>query len=412
MPHYQLAILLGMTVALGPLALDAYLPAFPAIAGDLGVSKADVGLTLSAYVFALGLAQLIGGPLSDRYGRQRVLLLGLAVFAAAAFMVAQADSLNEMLAWRVVQGVGGAFCAVSVPAIVRDQCRGNEAARLFGLIGLVMFIAPASAPALGSALLAVSNWPAIYYALGGYALLLGVLLHYRLFRRIPVRVPARTPVQSLVTNYLLVLRHRVAMRFIALQTLAFSAMLVFITHASFIYQGWFGFSSSAFAALFAANVAAMAVLNLVNRRLLLRFPSVHILRTAVATQHLAIALLILLVLLDAPSWAVVACLMAVTGCMGAIVPNSLAGALDYFPNLGGTAAALLGATQFTVAGAVSALSTRLAGEALLPIVLIMAVCSLGAVLLANGAPRAVQRQAAMQATPQGLDAPTPPSTPR
>lgn len=396
MPHYLLAILLGMTVALGPLALDAYLPAFPAIAQDLAVSKADVGLTLSAYVFTLGLAQLVGGPLSDRYGRQRVLLLGLAVFAVAAFMVAQAESLHQMLGWRVVQGVGGAFCAVSVPAIVRDQCRGNEAARLFGLIGLVMFIAPASAPALGSLLLAIGDWPAIYHALGGYALLLGVVLHYRLFRRIPARIPERTPVHTLVTNYLLVLRHRVAMRFIALQTLAFSAMLVFITHASFIYQGWFGLPNATFAALFAANVAAMAVLNLVNRRLLLRFAAVAILRTAVTMQHIAIALLLLLVALDAPPWAVVTCLIAVTGCMGAIVPNSLAGALDYFPNLGGTAAALLGATQFTVAGAISALSTRLADDALFPIVLIMAACSMGTVLLAMGAPGAVQRAAAPQ----------------
>ncbi len=394
MPHFQLAVLLGMTVALGPLALDAYLPAFPDIADDLGVSKADVGLTLSAYVFTLGLAQLVGGPLSDRYGRQRILLLGLAVFAAASFMVALAGSLNEMLGWRIVQGIGGAFCAVSVPAIVRDQCRGNEAARLFGMIGLVMFIAPASAPALGSALLVVSDWPAIYQALSGYALLLAVVLHFGLFRRIPARTPQQTPVRTLLTNYRLVLRHRLSMRFILLQTLAFSAMLVFITHASFIYQGALGLSNAAFSALFAANVAAMACLNLLNRRLLFHFPAVQIMRTAVRAQHGALALLVLLVVLDAPTWAVAACLVAVAGCMGAIVPNSLAGALDHFPNLGGTAAALLGATQFTVAGLISALSTRVAGEALLPIVLIMAVCSLGALLLANGAPRAVCRHAA------------------
>ncbi len=84
MSHFQLAIFLGMTVALGPLALDAYLPAFPAIADDLGVSLTDVGLTLSSYVAALGLAQLVGGPLSDRYGRQVILLGGLLVFGFGA----------------------------------------------------------------------------------------------------------------------------------------------------------------------------------------------------------------------------------------------------------------------------------------------------------------------------------------
>src|SRR5699024_11768373 len=85
--HFQLAVLLGMTVALGPLALDAYLPAFPAIADELGVGHGGVGLTLSAYVGALGLAQLLAGPLSDRYGRQQILFFGLLVFAGAAYMV-------------------------------------------------------------------------------------------------------------------------------------------------------------------------------------------------------------------------------------------------------------------------------------------------------------------------------------
>src|SRR5680860_801293 len=102
-----------MTVALGPLALDAYLPAFPEIADELGVGHGSVGLTLSAYVGALGLAQLLGGPLSDRYGRQQVLFTGLVVFSCAAFMIAQAQTLPEMLGWRIVQGIGGAFCAVS-----------------------------------------------------------------------------------------------------------------------------------------------------------------------------------------------------------------------------------------------------------------------------------------------------------
>ncbi|WP_295720372.1 MFS transporter [uncultured Halovibrio sp.] len=146
MPQMQLAILLGMTVALGPLALDAYLPAFPTIAREFGTENADVGLTLSAYVATLGLAQLVGGPLSDRYGRQRILFSGLALFAGSALMVAQAGSLTEMLAWRASQGVGGALCAVSVPALVRDQAEGADSARLFGLIGLIMFIAPAAAP--------------------------------------------------------------------------------------------------------------------------------------------------------------------------------------------------------------------------------------------------------------------------
>ncbi|SFR57594.1 MFS transporter, DHA1 family, bicyclomycin/chloramphenicol resistance protein [Marinobacter daqiaonensis] len=393
MSHFQLALLLGMTVALGPLALDAYLPAFPAISADLGVGMGDVGLTLSAYVGALGLAQLVGGPLSDRYGRQVILLGGLLIFGAAAFMVSRAASLDEMLLWRVVQGIGGAFCAVSVPAIVRDTTRSQDAARLFGLIGLIMFIAPAVAPSMGALLLATWDWPAIFLMLTGYAMLLGVVLKLLLFSRLPPWTPASTPVKTLITNYSLVLRHATTMRFIGIQVACFSAMLVFITHASFIYQEWFGLSSAHFSALFAANVGMMALLNVLNRRLLLRIQSVVLLRIGVMVQFAAMLALLASAALAAPYWVVAGCIILAVGCMGAIIPNNMANALEYFPDLGGTASALLGATQFTVAGIVSALSAIYAGDALLPIVLIMAGCILGAVVLAVGAPGAVDREA-------------------
>ena len=386
-------MLLGMTVALGPLALDAYLPAFPEIAEGLGVEHSQIGLTLSAYVGALGLAQLLGGPLSDRYGRQQILFIGLVVFSCAAFLVAQAETLSQMLGWRIVQGIGGAFCAVSVPAIVRDQTSGQDAARLFGLIGLVMFIAPAAAPSIGSILLYFSEWPSIFLMLAGYGVLLAVVLHFVLFRRLPPREKIHTPVSTLVTNYALVLRHGVTMRFVGLQTLCFSAMLVFITHASFIYQEWFGLSNAAFSFLFAANIVIMAGLNLYNRRLLNRYKSVRILRVCVFLQAIAVVVLVICAWADAPYWVIAGCIIVAVGFMGAIVPNNMANALEFFPHLGGTAAAMLGAAQFTVAGVVSALSTTLAGGTLLPIVLIMALCVLGAAILAAGGPGAVEREA-------------------
>lgn len=393
MSQFRLALLLGMTVALGPLALDAYLPAFPDIAANLGVELGDVGLTLSAYVGALGLAQLVGGPLSDRYGRQLILLGGLLVFGISAFMVSRASTLDGMLLWRVIQGIGGAFCAVSVPAIVRDTTNGQDAARLFGLIGLIMFIAPAAAPSIGAFLLSMGDWHAIFLMLTGYAVLLGVVLKMLLFRRLPPHQPVTTPVSSLVTNYGRVLRHRTTMRFVGIQVLCFSAMLVFITHASFIYQQWFGLSNGHFSALFAANVGMMALLNVLNRRLLLSFSSTALLRIGVLVQFAGMVALVICAWLAAPYWAVAACIVVAVGCMGAIIPNNMANALEYFPHMGGTASALLGATQFTGAGIISALSAAYAGDALVPIALTMAACSLGAVSLAVGAPAAVAREA-------------------
>lgn len=411
MSPLQLAILLGMTVALGPLALDAYLPAFPQIATDLSVDHTDIGLTLSAYVAALGLTQLVGGPLSDRYGRQIILLGGLFVFAVAAAMVAQAGSLHEMLGWRLLQGMGGAFCAVSVPAIVRDQFHGKDAARLFGMIGLVMFVAPAAAPSLGVLLLALADWPAIFLMLTGYAVFLALVLKLMLFRHLPAREPLKTPVSTLITNYGLVLRHRVTMRFVGIQALCFSAMLVFITHASFIYQQWFGLSNALFSALFAANIGLMASLNIFNRYLLRHFESVAILRVSVLLQFTALLVLVAFAWVGAPWWVIAACIVTSVGFMGSIIPNNMANALEFFPHLGGTAAAMLGATQFTLAGAISAFSTTLVEESLLSVVIVMAVCSMLAAMLAFAAPQAVSREVArMEAAANAAVVPEPDSS--
>lgn len=389
MSHLYLAIMLGMTVALGPLALDAYLPAFPDIADGLGIDHGHVGLTLSAYVTTLGLAQLVGGPLSDRYGRKPILFGGLLIFMAGAVMVSMADSLSDMVVWRIAQGIGGAFCAVSVPAIVRDEVSGQDAARLFGLIGLIMFIAPAAAPSLGSLMLALGEWQWIFLMLAGYAAFLVMVLQVALFPKLKPRAPIKTPVRSLVTNYLLVLGHTTTMRFIGIQVLCFSTMLLFITHSSFIYQEWYGLSNSTFAILFAANIGFMAGLNLLNRPLLRRFSSVQLVRAQVIAQWLALVALVASVQLQGPLWLVAGCIIVAIGCQGGIVPNNMANAMEFFPNLSGTAAALLGASQFTIAGAISTLSSITGDQTLSSIAIAMLACSTGAVLLALGAPRAV-----------------------
>ena len=170
---------------------------------------------------------------------------------------------------------------------VNDSCTGisenthgpmKTATRLFGLIGLIMFIAPAAAPSLGSLMLALGEWQWILLMLAGYAAFLVLTLQVALFPKLQPRIPTTTPIRSLVTNYLLVLRHKTTMRFIGIQVLCFSTMLLFITHSPFIYQEWSGLSNSTFAILFAANIAFMAALNLINRPLLRRFSSVQLVR--------------------------------------------------------------------------------------------------------------------------------------
>ena len=391
--HYRLAFVLAIVVALGPFALDAYLPAFAAIAHEFDATTSQVGLTISIYVIALALGQLIGGPLSDRFGRRHIMFGGLVIFFIGSLLVAFSESLTAMLLGRVVQAFGGGWSTVGVPAIVRDRTEGNETARLFSLIAMIMFAAPAIAPALGTLLLALSGWRSIFGFLALYAVLAAVLMKVFLFNSAaPPRIRSTEPLHRLVTNYFQVLRHGAAMRYIAMQSLVLGIMMTYLTHASFIYQEWLGFSNAGFSALFACNVAVMMGFSISNRRLLEKRRSTSLLAGALAIQAAAIAVLLVVALLDLPRLIAIPALAVTIGSMGAIAPNNMAGALQYFGKLAGTAAALMGATQFAVGGVIGSLSAVFAADEMHGVVITMAICSALALMLVSTVKESVGRK--------------------
>lgn len=389
--HRGIAPLLALVVALVPFSLDAYLPAFPVIASDLGVTTSEVGLTLSIYVFMLALGQLVGGPLSDRFGRRRILFLGLAVFIIGTLLIITAETLTAMLTWRGLQAFGGGWVAVSVPAIVRDRTSGSETARLFSLIALIMFMAPAIAPSLGTAMLSLMGWQGIFVFLVVYAVLVGVLLHMLLFRGMAPAGRSQQPLHALVTNYRHVLTHGTAMLLVALQALAFSVMLIYLTHASFLLQDWLGLTNAGFSAVFALNVGFMACIALGNRALLRRYQPGQILAVAVRFQTLAVLALVAVLVLPGPRWLLIPALMLIVGAMGATSPNVQGSVMQYFRELGGTAAALMGAVQFAGGGIVSAISAMVVEHHAYRVGVAMLVCSLAASLLMFPISRRLER---------------------
>jgi len=376
--HPAIALILAMAMALGPLALDTYLPAFPAMASDLGVTVHQVSLTISLYVFVMAFGQLFGGPLSDHFGRDRIMLAGMALFSVASLLIWFTDNLTEVLILRVLQAFGGGWAMVCVPALVRDRLSGQEAARFFSLIGLMMVVAPAVAPSIGSALLAFTGWSGIFIFLCIYSFAVTILLRLLVFSG--YQRPVHAEHISFIGRYKAVLATRPAMRFMFAGAMGFSVMLLFITHASYIYQQEFGVSPSVFALLFGANVIMMLVMNLLNRQLLRRFIPAQILRWVLTIQFFAILLLMAVTYAGAGLWLFVPSMVLAIGLLGAVSPNTQACYMEYFPQHGGTAAALMGATQFFVAALISAASTQLP-ESVLSIVLTQAACSALCVLL-------------------------------
>src|SRR5690554_2741753 len=156
-------LLMGLLTALGPLATDMYLPAFSAMAGDLNTSHGHIERTLASYLFGLALAQLFYGPLADRYGRKKPLLLGLAVFIIATVGCASATDINHLIVWRIAQAFGGAAGMVIPRAVIRDNFNTRDASKALSIVMLIMGATPILAPILGAQMLLFADWRWIFH---------------------------------------------------------------------------------------------------------------------------------------------------------------------------------------------------------------------------------------------------------
>jgi DHA1 family bicyclomycin/chloramphenicol resistance-like MFS transporter len=278
-----------------------------------------------------------------------------------------------MLIGRVIQAFGAGWAMVSVPALVRDRVSGKEAAKLFSMLGFIMVLAPGVAPSIGSLFLEFGSWRSIFVFLSIFAGLLIPLTYFVIFRNMPKA--ERKPLNiGMLRRYREVLSVSQARPYILWQATAFSVTMLFITNASFIYQNHFAQSERAFSLLFAANIVTMLGFNLMNRFLIGYFDSHRILKWATISQGIGIVLLIAATVFHWELTFFVPAMMLAIGSMGAISPSIQSCYLEYFPQSGGSAAALLGAAQFGIAGLISAVSTRLP-DTLLAVILTMTLCS-------------------------------------
>jgi DHA1 family bicyclomycin/chloramphenicol resistance-like MFS transporter len=347
-----LVLVLGGLTALGPFTIDTYLSAFPRIARDLQASDASVQLTLTAALTGLALGQLIVGPLSDRWGRRRPLLVGGIVYTVASLGCAVAPSAGVLTAVRLVQGLAGAAGVVIARAVVRDLYDGVAAVQFFSRLMLVSGLAPVLAPVLGSLMLQVASWRQVFLALAGLGalLLLAVLVLYR--ETLPAE--RRTTGGLAETGRILrvLARDRVLVGYALAAGLAFAAMFAYIAGSPFVVQDVYGASTGTFAAMFATNAAGIMILGQINVRLVRRYPPRRILTAALVVQALAALVLLVVVVLDPPGGggpnlaAVLPPLFVVVASLGCVLPNSTALALARHPRTAGSASALLGTLQF------------------------------------------------------------------
>lgn len=350
----RLVLVLGSLIAIGPLTIDMYLPALPAITADLETTSAAVQLTLTGTLAGLALGQLLIGPLSDAVGRRPPLLAGIALHILASLLCVVAPTVQVVGVLRVLQGLGVAATSVVAMAVVRDLFNGAAFARLFSRLMLVMGAAPILAPTLGSALLRWSDWRGVFVALAVFGLLLVVVAAVGLRETLSPERRRHGGVAAVGRDYRALLRDRTFVGLVLVAGLAMAALFAYVAGSSFVFQERYGLDEQQFGLAFGAGAVGLITATQLNVRLLRRYTPQRILVTALTVGTGAGLVLVSFAATGVGGLpAVLASLWVVLAAAGLAMPNAPALALSRHGEAAGTAAALLGAVQFGV-GALAA----------------------------------------------------------
>lgn len=369
----RLAVMLAALVAIGPFAIDTYLPALPAMARDFDVSAASLQLTVSFYFLGAAAGQIIGGPLSDNVGRKPVALVGLSIFLAASVLISLSSSVSQILVLRFVQALGGGATVVISAATVRDRYRDKqEAARMLSLVSMIMLLAPMVAPGVGAIMLTVAEWRTIFVALAVYSALLLFMVVMSFPETRQVSSPTTTSVRSVLQAYATVFRNAKAMGFIFCISFALGGLFTFLTASPFAYMEYFGISPNIYPLMFGSNVVLYMMLNRVNMKLLNKYDPIQLIPYGVCTQLAASLLLVVYVLSFQPKIEVVFLLVLLNiASISLIAANATSCALKYFPEIAGTANAVIGTMNFGLAGLTGIITSVFHDGTLLPMAVTM-----------------------------------------
>jgi DHA1 family bicyclomycin/chloramphenicol resistance-like MFS transporter len=368
----RLVLVLGFLIALGPLTIDMYLPALPAITADLHATAAAVQLTLTGTLAGLALGQLLIGPVSDAIGRRAPLLAGVAVHIVASVLCVVAPSLAILGTLRVVQGLGTAAAMVVAMAIVRDLFEGLAAAKLLSRLMLVMGAAPILAPTLGGIVLSWTSWRGVFVVLAAF----GIAIITVAARALPETLPAQRRryggVLGTIRDYGRLFSDRAYIGLILVAGLAMAALFAYVSGSSFVFQEQYGMSEQQFGFVFGAGAVGLITATQFNVRLLRRWTPSQILAASLGFGALAaLALLVSAATGFGGLAGVLVPLWLVLASAGLALPNAPALALSRHGEAAGTAAALLGAVQFGI-GALAAPLVGLLGVGAVAMALVVA----------------------------------------
>ena len=371
-------VVLGLLSTFGPISLDLYLPALPQLAAELEASASAAQLSITACLLGLAVGQLVAGPLSDRYGRRRPLIVGLVLYALTSAACAFAPSVAVLVLLRLLQGLSGAAGLVIARAVARDLYSGQLLLVFFSRLILISGLAPVIAPVLGGQLSRVMSWRGIFVVLAGFGLVLLLAGLFGLPETLPVERRTTGGIPATLRGFRRLLQDRLFVGAALSSGLAAASMFAYISGGTFVLQEIYGLSPQGFSFVFGANSLGIMAMGQLASRLARSWSAPRVLALGLLLNLLGASALATTVLTHLGLPFLVGSLLVMVSALGLVFPTSTALALADYPDQAGAASSLLGLGQF-VAGAVAAPLVGVAGtQSAVPLGVVAVSASLGA----------------------------------
>ena len=382
--HRIFILVLGSLTAIGPFSIDMYLPGFPAIARDLHTDISHVALSLTSYFIGISFGQLVYGPLLDRYGRKRPVIVGLLIYIVAAVVCGLSPSIHWLVAARFLLAIGSCVGIVAARAIVRDLFPVNEIARIFSTLMLVLGISPIIAPTVGAYVADIYSWRLIFAVLGGIAILILIAV----IRFLPESRPADAsislhPVQ-IIREYASVVKNRKFVAYGLASAAASGGLFAYISDAPFVFIELFEFSDKQFGWLFGLSACGVIGASQVNRFVLQSKSSKYVSLVSVVGQSIVTALLVGAVAAGVSPTGIIVLIIGYLIGVGFLSPNTTAIAIEPFTRNAGTASALMGSMQMAAGAIGSALVSYFHNGTVMPMAVLLLFSSLLSLMLQFG----------------------------
>ncbi|MFC4764912.1 multidrug effflux MFS transporter [Dyella koreensis] len=378
------ALILGLLSAIGPFAIDMYLPALPTIKESLHTDVDTVQMSLMAFFISLGIGQLIYGPLSDMVGRKPPIYFGLVIFALGSVGCAMAPDIHTLIVFRFIQGLGACAGMVVPRAIVRDMHTGHDAARLMSLLMLVFSVSPILAPLTGSLVIRLASWRGIFWTVTGAAIFGLILAATVLKETRPREQRVDSNLRSALQAYATLLKDRHYLGLVLICSFGVASFFAYLANSSFVLINHYGLTPTLYSFAFSINAVAFIGAAQFTGKLGARYGLARLVRTAVVGYAVVMLALLGLNLAGVDSLGVLMALLFVGyGFLGLVIPSSAVLALEDHGKIAGTASALLGTMQFVTGALVVGVIGRFIDGTAVPMVGGIAACSVVALVLAQ-----------------------------